>query len=69
MKQVIFRRDDGFYMTSAKNYNSYIWDSHKIKKLQGVNTFDDVMEFIENACTWWTMDPEDFTVISGGTYS
>ena len=68
MKQVIFKRDDGYYMTSAKNYNSYIWNSREIKKLHDVNTRDDVMEFIDNACCWWNMDPSDFAVITGGTY-
>ena len=68
MKQVIFKRDDGFYMTSEKNYNSYVWNARAIKKIQGVTTMDGVMNFIENACTWWNMDPSDFAVITGGTY-
>ena len=64
MKQVIFKRNDGFYMTSKKNYDSYVWDSYKVKKLNGVNTIDDVMEFIDKACIWFDDKPENYVVVA-----
>lgn len=63
MKQVIFKRNDGYYMTSAKNYNSYIWNAREIKKLHGVNTREDVIEFIEKICVFYDDDPGNYAVI------
>ena len=64
MKQVIFKRDDGYYMTSVRNYHSYIWDARKVKKLNDVKTLDEVMEFIDKACVWFDAEPSDFAVVA-----
>lgn len=59
-KMVIFKRLDGYYMTDKTNYYSYIQNARAIKKLDGVNTLDDVAAFIENACKWWSCSASDF---------
>ena len=63
MYQVIFKGHDGFYMTSKRNYNAYVQDPAKIKKLEDVNTLDDVWKFIEVAVKWFGYKFDDFSVV------
>ncbi len=62
MKQVIFKRSDGFYMTSKQNYCSYIQNARAIKKLDGVNTINDVYQVIETFCRFYNDEPENYEI-------
>ena len=63
MKQVVFKRNDGYYMTTLKNYNAYIWDAQKIKKLHDVNTRNDAVNFIEKMCDFYNDEISNYSII------
>lgn len=66
MKQIIYKNntDGAFYMTPYSNYNAYIVDPRKIKKLAGVKTEADVYDFIINLCSLYD-DKEDNYIVLG----
>ena len=65
MKMVIYRNntDKKWYMTSKKNYNSYIQNAREIKVINGCETLADIYEFIENICKCTNSHPEDYEII------
>lgn len=64
MKQIIYKRQDGYYMTTENNYNSYVQDCRKIKKIEGVNTREEAAEVIEMFCRLYGDRAEDYIIIN-----
>lgn len=63
MKQIIFKRNDGYYMTNEKNYNAYVWNARQIKKLNDVKTLDDVYKVIDMFCTLYGDDESNYSIV------
>lgn len=51
-------------MTNEQNYTAVIQNARAIHELQGVNTLDDVKQFIDNCCKWYNDTPDHYKVIA-----
>ena len=60
MKQVIFKKLDGWYMTPKTNYYAYVQNARQVHKLEDVNTIEDVYEMIDKMCKWYNDDPANY---------
>ena len=45
MKLVIYKSDGVYCVTPKTNYDSYIWDTRKIQRLDGFETADEVIDY------------------------
>lgn len=61
-KMVIFKKLDGWYMTNKHNYEAYIQDARKVKKIEGAETLDDVAAFIDKICRWYNDTPSNYEI-------
>ena len=60
MKLVIYKSDGVYCVTPKTNYDSYIWDTRKIQRLDGFETADEVIDYY---CKYSRSKLEDFIII------
>lgn len=58
IKQVIFRRNGTLYMTSEENYNRRIPDASALIKLEGFNSYEEVVDYMWS----WKQIPRDYII-------
>lgn len=63
MKQVIYKSNDRWYITTEKNYFSYVQNARAIHEIHDVKTLQDISDFIDRWCVLYGDNHDDFTII------
>ena len=63
MKQVIYQSNGRWYITTEKNYFSYIQDVRAIHPIRDVKSLQDISDIIDHWCALYGDLRTDFTII------